>query len=174
MNLSRRTFIAAGVFGALALAATRFLPRTSDAPRDPALRALDAESTEIMTAVVPAMLDGALPEEPNARAIAVRETVTGIDQAILGLPPLARAELDQLFALLASSPGRLALLRTTSTWSAVGVADVNAFLDRLRTSRWTLLRAAYDAMHQLVLASWYGNPRAWTAIGYGGPPALGQ
>jgi hypothetical protein len=35
-----------------------------------------------------------------------------------------------------------------------------------------LLRSGYAALHQLVLAAWYGNARAWPAIGYGGPPSL--
>jgi len=29
-------------------------------------------------------------------------------------------------------------------------------------------------LHQLVLAAWYGNPRAWSSIGYLGPPVLAQ
>jgi hypothetical protein len=39
-------------------------------------------------------------------------------------------------------------------------------------SGFALLRSAYDALHQIVLAAWYGNPRSWPAIGYGGPPSV--
>jgi hypothetical protein len=39
-------------------------------------------------------------------------------------------------------------------------------------SGFMLLRSAYDALHQLVFAAWYGNPRSWPAIGYAGPPVL--
>jgi len=28
-------------------------------------------------------------------------------------------------------------------------------------------------LHELAFAAWYGNPQAWPAIGYAGPPALG-
>jgi hypothetical protein len=173
VNLSRRTFIAAGILGAAALAATRFIPRAPGPPHDPSLRALDADAATIVAAIVPAMLAGALPDERAARAAAARETVAAVDATILGLPPRAQRELDELFALLASLPGRVALAHTTASWSAMSETDTQAFLERLRGSRWTLLRAAYDALHQLVLASWYGNPRAWAAIGYGGPPAIG-
>ena len=171
MNTSRRTFIAVGVAGAAVLAAAQFLPRGSSR-RNPSLKALDAEGEAIVAAIVPAMLAGALPEGVDARADAIRETISAIDDAILGLPPRARKELEQLFALLASAAGRFALARTTESWTAMTLADVQAFLERLRASRWSLLRAAYDALHQLVMASWYGNPRAWAAIGYAGPPAL--
>jgi hypothetical protein len=50
---------------------------------------------------------------------------------------------------------------------------VSAFLARWRESRFDLLRAGYQALTQLVQAAWYGNPRAWGAIGYPGPPAVG-
>ena len=36
-----------------------------------------------------------------------------------------------------------------------------------------LKRSAYDALHQLILAAWYGNGRSWAGIGYPGPPKLG-
>jgi hypothetical protein len=173
VNISRRTFIAAGVAGAALLAAARFLATAPSSRRDPSLRALDADGEAIVAAIVPAMLAGALPEDEQARMHAIRDTVAALDGAILGLPAHAQKELDQLFALLASAAARVALARTSASWSAMTLADVQAFLERLRTSRWSLLRAAYDALHQLVMASWYGQPRAWSAIGYGGPPALG-
>ena len=43
---------------------------------------------------------------------------------------------------------------------------------RWRDSRFELLRSAYAALHQLVFAAWYANPRAWFATGYAGPPSL--
>jgi hypothetical protein len=172
VNLTRRTFIAAGVLGVAALAATRFLPRSSAPGRDASLHALDADGEAIVRAIVPAMLAGALPEDRAAQANAIDETIKTVDNAILGLPLYAQKEMGQLFALLASAPGRVALVHNSASWNEVPAQDVQAFLERLRTSRWSLLRAAYDALHQLVLASWYGDPRAWAAIGYDGPPSL--
>jgi hypothetical protein len=60
----------------------------------------------------------------------------------------------------------------TASWSEASPAAVDAFLSRLKDSRIALLRAAYDALHQLVFAAWYGQPRAWSAIGYDGPPTV--
>ena len=57
------------------------------------------------------------------------------------------------------------------TWHDM-TRDVDGFLARLRGSHIALLRAAYDALHQLVFAAWYGDPGAWNAIGYDGPPVL--
>jgi len=96
-----------------------------------------------------------------------------IDRAINGLSPLQIHEIGQLFTLLALAPVRWSLTRSTRAWDEATASDVDAFLSWLRDSRIALLRAAYDALHQLVFASWYGNPRRWAAIGYDGPPALG-
>jgi hypothetical protein len=172
MNPSRRRVIFAGVFGAAALVAARWLPQAPAARDAASFHALDADGRMIVTALVPAMLAGALPEAPDARAEAIRDTVVGVERAIAGLPPLAQRELGQLFSLLALAPARWALLRSASSWPQSSIADVQAFLDRSRDSRVTLFRAAYDAFHQLIFAAWYGSPRAWAAIGYAGPPQV--
>lgn len=168
MNLSRRIFIFVGVAGAAALVAARFLPRST-----PATSALGTDGATVMTAVVPVMLGDALPPAGEARNAALRETLAALDGAIAGLAPRARKELADLFALLVLPPARWSLAHTTAPWSEATAEDVGAFLARLRDSRIGLLRAAYDALHQLVMAAWYGNPRAWQAIGYPGPPRLG-
>ena len=112
------------------------------------------------------------PTDRAQRSAAVGETLAAIDQAIAGLPAAAQKELAELFALLALPPVRLALARVGAPWPQASAADVRAFLDRFRDSGFTLLRAAYGAMHELTFAAWYGNPRAWPAIGYPGPPPL--
>ncbi len=175
--ISRRTFLAAGVAGSAALAAAWWLRGThgdyaaSDSA-DGALSAMDAEAPAIIAAIISIILEGALPVKAAPRAEAIRETVTNVNRAVTGLPPAAQKELAQLFALLAFAPSRLALARIGAPWDRADSDDVAAFLERWRTSGFTLLRSAYDALHQLILAAWYGNPKSWAAIGYGGPPAL--
>jgi len=170
VTVSRRTFIFTGAFGLAALVAVRYWPRGStQAPS----QSLDADGEAIMRAIVPVMLAGALPQDSSERHEAIRETVANIDRAINGLSPLQIHEIGQLFTLLALAPVRWSLTRSTRAWDEATASDVDAFLSRLRDSRIALLRAAYDALHQLVFAAWYGNPRGWAAIGYNGPPALG-
>ena len=134
--------------------------------------ALDADGEAIVTAVVPVLLAGALPPAPTEQASAIAQTVTGIDTAIAGLPPFAQGELQRLFTLLALPPVRIAFAGVSARWPDAASADVRRFLDRLRDSPWLLPRSAYDALHQLTFAAWYGNPQAWPAIGYPGPPAI--
>ncbi len=125
-----------------------------------------------MRALIPAFLDGALPAAADARRTMLDETVGAVGVAIRGLPPIARDELSALFALLAFAPVRVAFAGIDRSWRTASVTDANAFLERLRTSRWSQKRAIYQALHQLTFAAWYANPRAWPAIGYPGPPRL--
>lgn len=176
--VSRRTFLVVGAAAGAGLAATwwfRGSRRQEFAVplrAEDALAALDPQAPAIIAAIVPVLLDGALPGDATARADAVRETVANVSRAIAGLPPIVRQELSELFALLAFAPTRIAIARVSAPWSEARREDVAAFLERWRTSGFELLRSAYDALHQIVLAAWYGNPRSWSAIGYPGPPAL--
>ena len=174
--ISRRTFLVAGVAGSAALAASWWLqtkrPHRTAAATSTPLPAFGTGALAILGAIVPAVLAGALPQAPAERADALRETKAAVVDAIGALPPAAQHELAQLFALLAFAPARLALARVNEPWTSATPEAIAAFLDRWRDSRWQMQRAAYSALHQLVLAAWYGNPRAWPAIGYPGPPTL--
>jgi len=176
--ISRRTFLVAGVAASAGLAAAWWLrgghEREADAMLrgDNALAALDPQAPAIVAAIVPVLLDGALPAGDAAAAEAVRETVANVSLAVSGLPPAAQKELSELFALLAFAPARIAVARVWAPWAEASRDEVAAFLERWRTSGFRLLRSAYDALHQIVLAAWYGNPKSWVAIGYPGPPAV--
>lgn len=170
---NRRTFIHAGVVGVGALAFAGWWKDTPSANAPHTTPPLGADGRDILHAIVPVLLAGALPTEPAARVTAIDETMVALGAAIGGLPAAAQAELAQLFALLSLPPVRLAVARVDAPWAKAAPAQVRACLDRFRGSPLILLRAAYDALHQLTFAAWYGNPRAWPAIGYPGPPVLG-
>lgn len=172
MNPFRRRIIFTGVAGAAALAAVRWLqplPARDAAAHVPVLL---ADGADIMRALIPALLDGALPAQPGARSAAIEETVAAVATAIEGLSPGAREELSALFSMLSLAPMRIAFAGIGGAWRDASVSDANAFLVRLQKSRWSVKRTAYDALHQLTFAAWYANPRTWPAIGYPGPPAL--
>jgi len=170
MNPSRRALLTTGVLGAAALATAGWLRLR--VPRDAVGHALDDDGRVIVASMAPAFLAGALPAQEPDRSASIRETVANVERAIAGLPPAAQRELAQLFTLLAFAPARLALTGMARDWAQASTADVDAVLARWRRSRIALLRSAYDGLHQLVLAAWYGVPRAWPAIGYPGPPPL--
>lgn len=171
IDLSRRRLLKAGLAGGAVLAAAGGLAwfhRRAGGPPP----ALDRDAREIVRAIVPAMLNGALPAAKAERTSAIDETVAGVDGAIAGLPPASRGELAQLFALLALSLGRRVFAGVATPWADASADEVDAFLSAWQSSGWALKRSAYDALHQLVIAAWYANPRSWPAIGYPGPPTL--
>ncbi len=128
-----------------------------------------ADRQAVLGAVIPAILDGALPPDGPARASAIAAAAAGTVAAMDGLAPHARAELGQLFALLASTPGRLVLAGVRTDWPRAELGEVAAFLQRWRTHPTPLFRTGYLALHDLVAGPWYADERNWPAIGYGGP-----
>jgi hypothetical protein len=168
----RRTFLAVGVAGAGALALAGWLRRAPTPAPGSATSSISAAGQDSFRAVVPVMLAGALPQEPAARAAAIARTLAALDTAVGGLPAAAQAELGQLFDLLSLLSVRVGVARIDAPWAEAAPEQVREFLDRFRGSSVQLLRAAYDALHQLTFAAWYGNPQAWGPIGYPGPPVL--
>jgi hypothetical protein len=111
------------------------------------------------------MLAGALPNNGAALDAAVR----GVEVAIAGLPPAVQREVQQLFGLL-ELPLTRRVVAGVGPWERASDGEIAAFLERWRTSNVLLLRSGYAALHQLVMAGWYGNDEAWRRIGYPGPP----
>jgi hypothetical protein len=168
--VTRRQFLKVGASGAAVLAMARV-------GHTQALRSvdsgLDGAAREVLAAVIPVMLDGALPAEAVARALRVKATIDRLEQAVAALPPATQAEVGDLFALLAFAPSRWLIAGVRAPWPEASTAEIAAFLQRWRLSRWMLLQQGYHALHDLVLAAFYADPASWQRIGYPGPPKLG-
>jgi hypothetical protein len=130
--------------------------------------ALGGEAHTALAAIVPALLAGALGAGVSAQAQA-HAVIARVHRTILGLPPAARKEFQNLFGLLALAPARRLLTGISGDWARATPADVQAFLQDWRDSSFALLRSAYGALHDLVLGAWYADPASWAAIGYPGP-----
>lgn len=171
---TRRTVIKLGVAGGALLAlaglgAGLLGGDEAPPPPGPALAHVPADAAAALAAMIPVMLGG-VPAGMAATAFACT-VLSGIDTALAGLTPAQRRETARLFALLRLRPARRWLLGVTLPWHQASAVEVGAMLDRLRRSRFPLLRAVYQGLHQLICAAWYGNPASWPAIGYDGPPA---
>lgn len=163
--VQRRTFLKLGLAGGVLLAAGGAASWLVG--RDAA-----ADRREVLDAVIPVMLDGALPAAPAQRATALAQARTSVETAIAALSPASQGELAQLFALLSIPPTRLALTGLGHRWRDADVATVSSVLQGWRMHRLALLRSAYLALHDLIAGSWYADPAQWPAIGYPGPPSL--
>jgi hypothetical protein len=167
----RRRFLAGGLASTALLAGGGVLAAARPGGRVPTLSG-NADARRIVRAIAPVLLVGAVGDDealPSAIDEVVRDALAGMD----GLPPHARDELTQLFALLAFAPSRVVFGGLSASWESASRAAIDAMLAGWRDSRLELKRATYDALHSLIFGAWYGNPRAWARIGYGGPPSLG-
>jgi hypothetical protein len=170
--MNRRQFIKAGVIGGTALAAVGawYGYRHHGAGRI-AAPVLDAGAREVIAAIAPVMLHGALPGGPAA-AIALQQVVDGVEQAVAGLSASAQSEVGQLFALLSLTLTRMLVAKVGPPWPEASFEQIVAFLEDWRYSRFQLLQTGYAALHDLVLGAWYGNPASWAGIDYPGPPEV--
>ena len=169
--LTRRQFLKVGIAGAALLAAARFLDRPQAAAVSP-YRILDEQNARMVAVLVPVVLAGSLPAEEAAQSAVVRDTVAAFDRAVSGLTPAVQAEIGELFSFLSFAPTRLAFAGLWSPLEESTPEEINAFLTRWRHSRLALQRVSYQALTQLIQASWYDNPSSWAAIRYPGPPNL--
>jgi hypothetical protein len=173
--LTRRNFLKTGAVGALLLATARLgrVESASESAQEAGRNStLGAGAREVLDAIVPVMLAGALPIDSVGSAERVQSTVSGVDRAIAGLPSHAQAEVHDLFALLAFAPARWLLAGLRQPWRESSAGEVAAFLQQWRVSGWALKQQAYLALHELVFAAFYADPANWPAIGYPGPPRI--
>jgi hypothetical protein len=170
MRRSRRVFIQAGMAGAAFLALARWIDRPAGAATT--TRFLDSRGMRTVAALVPVVLNGALPTEQAARRAAIADTVAAFDRAVSGLALPVQKEIGELFSFLHTAPLRIAV---TGLWKPVDEStpeQLRDFLLRWRDSSFDLQRASYRALTQLIQAAWYGNSASWPSIGYPGPPAI--
>lgn len=119
-------------------------------------------------AIARAVLDGGLGDDDASLA----RQLDGFDAAIANFPAAVRAELTQLLGLLLAAPGRLLLFGTTTPLQALPRADLQAALQRMRSSPLALRQQAYFALRDLHAAAFYAEPAHGAAIGYPGPLSL--
>lgn len=175
--LTRRHFLRAGLAGGALLLGVRLAwgpfarMRLADVPEQ--FKVLNERTATALAVIAPAMLGPVLPPEDveDARLAALHALLKAIDQAIAALPVPVQAEVNQLLDLLVFPLTRRWLAGIRGEWTRASEAEITDFLYGWRTSRFQLLRAGYQGLHQLLCAGWYALPTSQQAIGYPGPPA---
>lgn len=115
--------------------------------------------------VVRALADTFFPPAPDAPSGS--EVVPDrLDDLLASMDP---ADVKQL-AIGVSLLEHGALPRYRRRFSALGPEDRERYLLGWKRSRIAFRRLLYRAVHNLVTNLYYADPRAWDAIGYGGPP----
>ena len=180
MAITRRKMLKTGIAGAALLTVAGLTTRGTFwgagsrrlISKDFSYRFLTKSDRRVLMAVVPVILDDALQEAQGDPEVLLEETIRRFDAAVSGLYPSVQNELRQLFSLLTLPPSRMLVAGVWSSWANASSTAVYEFLSGWRNSRFDLLKSGYDALQQLSVAAWYGNPKAWPDIGYPGPPVL--
>jgi len=176
-EVNRGTLLRTGIAGTalLAIAGCAHSRIGANAFEDDAwsYRVLGVPERSLIAALAGAFLNAALPRDgAQPQRDALLAAVRGFDTAVAGLPPADVAKIKQLLGLLDNPFLKPLATGIWSSWSEATTADVASFLTRWRYSPIELFRGGYDVLHQLTMAAWYGQNRAWGAIGYAGPPKL--
>ena len=171
---SRRQLLKTGALAALGLwgagLAGRWLPASAWAADGAQGWAFfRPKDISLARAVVRSFLDWTLPAHPAAREEAVTRTLAAADRYFSSYTPAVQAEALQAFDLLLLAPVRW-LGGLWSPWESASPAEVNRFLEGLRTGRLSLARQVFRFLEGMATVGWYGQPAAWPAIGYPGPP----
>ncbi len=133
---------------------------------------LSPTARDLMSAVAKAVLDDNLSREPLAQEQALAAHLNRLEATLAGMPPHLQAEVDQMLALLAAPPGRVALLGLTAPWAQASRTQVQAVLQDLRTSSLALRQQIFHAMRDLTNAAYFADAMTWSVMGYPGPRAL--
>ena len=134
---------------------------------------LTPRSRLVLSRVAEAIIADAWPDEGSLpRASAMDALLIRINAQIAGTPDPVQAELSQLLTIMDSAAGRRALVGISSTWDAVGTAEVATALQSMRLSRISLRQQAYQGLHDLVYASYFSGKESWQVLGYPGPMDL--
>jgi hypothetical protein len=165
--MRRRTLLQVGAAGTalLAVAGIGLALRTAvwQPPR------LSAQGRHIFHAVARTVLAGVLPEAADARESALQAHVLRVEETVAGFPKAVQDELGLLLNLLASTPGRLALAGLSTDWQHADAEELQAMLQRLRTSSLDLRQQTYLALRDITYAAYFSNAPTWSVLGYAGP-----
>lgn len=169
--MQRRTLLKLGLVSGAALT---LLAGTAVLLHEPAWRdgRLTNTGYRVLSALARAILDGWLPGDIAAQQVELASHLNRVNETLRAMPRATQSELAQLLALLASTPGRLALVGLVVDWPEADVAQIQAALQGMRASRVGLRQQAYHALRDLTHAAYFSDPATWAHLGYPGPSTV--
>jgi len=180
-ELSRRQLIKTGLFGSVILTvssgAAVFSPslladeklRSADSARQ-SYQFLEDKDVTLITALLPAIIGSNWPENTEHQTLATSAALISADQFIFRLGDFNKGEIRKLFDLLHFTPSRILVTGIWAKWEDITPAQAQGFLQSWKTSRFSLLTGAHNALSDILAFSWYSNPKNTAHLGYSGPP----
>jgi hypothetical protein len=169
--MQRRTLLKLGLAGGATLA---LVGGGAALFYEPAWREgrLTETGRRVLGAVARAVLDGSLPADSGPQQAAIASHLDRMDATLHTMPPATQREVGDLLALLALPPGRLALAGLSTDWALADVAQIQAGLQAMRSSRLALRQQAYHALRDLTHAAYFADSATWAQLGYPGPTKI--
>ena len=123
----------------------------------------------VLSALLPALLYGALPQDATLASAELNRTKTAINDFLPFLPLRQQQELHQLFNLLANHISQLGLSGHLSSLPELSIAQRLQLLNQWRDSYLALMQQAYHGLRELLYGAYYGQSEHWQALGYSAP-----
>lgn len=164
--MDRRQFILSGI--ALAAAASLGAGLSIYGWRQ-SLNADDNNRNLVLSAILPALLYGALPRDASLAAMELERTKAAVNDFLPFLPLRQQQELHQLFNLLANRISQLGLTGHLTQLADLSIQQRLALLDSWRDSYLGVLQQAYHGLRELLYGAYYGQPEHWQALAYTAP-----
>lgn len=168
-RMKRRTLLRLGILGSAVVALGGGLALWRPALHEGRLA---PEGREIFRAVARAVLDGALVGSPIAQGAELNAQVERVQAVLAGFPSHVRKEFSLLLGLLGTALGRRGIAGLDVGWDAATTEELQAALQRMRTSSLALRQQTYHALRDLTNGAFYIDPSHWAHLGYPGPPEL--
>ncbi len=169
---SRRGVLRKGLFGGalLALGGTGFLASRSSVEVD-----LPSDGLLVLTpreyAVISAIAWRLIPRKDGFPTVETVQVARQADRILSVVDSTALAETKQLLMLFENALPNFLLGRRPTAFTRMSGDDQDAVLAEWQTSRLTLRRTGFMALRGVIMASYFGSPLTWAAVGYPGPPA---
>lgn len=169
-HLQRRTLLKLGIASAVLLA----VAGGAVALMQPGLQngKLTEDARLIFSRAGQTILAGTLPAEAGPNQIAINALLDRINAFIAGTPEHVQAELSQLLGLLGTVAGRRGVVGLSPGWHDATVPEISAAFQAMRVSSVSLRVQAYQALHDIVSASYFSGQESWAVLGYPGPKTI--
>lgn len=162
--MDRRRFILSGI----ALGAATSLSIGSLSWQQ-SLQPHDSHRDLVLSALLPALLYGALPQDATLADAEINRTKTALSDFMPFLPLRQQQELHQLFNLLANRVAQLALTGHFTALTQLSINQRLQLLSQWRDSYLHLLQQAYHGLRELLYGAYYGQSEHWQALNYTAP-----
>jgi hypothetical protein len=166
--MQRRTWLQLGLVSTAVLAAAGAGVALSTPPGFAQGRLSDAGRTVAM-AIARGVLGDRLPKADAERQQALAGHVQRLEAAIGNFPSAVQLEVAELFMILGTAPGRIALAGVRDAWPEASVASIQAGLQSMLTSSMALRQQAYHALRDLTQGAYYADAATWRDMAYPGP-----